>query len=113
MQRLAAVYGMRQDMLEGVFIPGVCDALGVAAGTTSLRAELPQLESRPNAAIAAGKPKPKTDMQLTVYDITGMLETSASEAASLKRLGMPNTVVKVQHVQRLLWFHHVSICAHA
>ncbi len=44
-QRLAAVYGMRQDMLEGVFIPGVCDALGVAAGTTSLRAELPQLEA--------------------------------------------------------------------
>ncbi len=44
-QRLAAVYGMRQDMLEDVLIPGVCDALGVAAGTALLRAELPQLEA--------------------------------------------------------------------
>ncbi len=52
-------------------------------------------------------------MQLTVYDITCMLEISASEAASSQRLGRPDTVVKVQHVQRLLWFHHVSVCAHA
>ena len=44
-QRLAAVYGMRQDMLEDVLIPGVLDALGVAAGTALLRAELPQLEA--------------------------------------------------------------------
>ena len=44
-QRLAAVYGMRQDILEDVLIPGVCDALGVAAGTSLLRAELPQLEA--------------------------------------------------------------------
>ena len=44
-QRLAAVYGMRQDMLENVPIPGVFDALGVAAGTALLRAELPQLEA--------------------------------------------------------------------
>jgi hypothetical protein len=44
-QRLAAVYGMRQDILEDVLIPGVCDALGVAAGTALLRAELPQLEA--------------------------------------------------------------------
>jgi hypothetical protein len=43
-QRLAAVYGMRQDILEDVLIPGVCDALGVAAGTALLRAALPQLE---------------------------------------------------------------------
>jgi hypothetical protein len=27
-QRLAAVYGMRQDMLEDVLMPGVLDALG-------------------------------------------------------------------------------------
>jgi hypothetical protein len=44
-QRLAAVYGMRQDILEDVLIPGVCDALGVATGTALLRAELPQLEA--------------------------------------------------------------------
>jgi hypothetical protein len=44
-QRLAAVYGMRQDILEDVLLPGVCDALGVATGTALLRAELPQLEA--------------------------------------------------------------------
>jgi hypothetical protein len=44
-QRLAAVYGMRQDILEDVLLPGVCDALGVAAGTALLRAELPQFEA--------------------------------------------------------------------
>jgi hypothetical protein len=44
-QRLAAVYGMRQDILEDVLLPGVCDALGVAMGTALLRAELPQLEA--------------------------------------------------------------------
>src|SRR2546428_14034366 len=44
-QRLAAVYGMRQDILEDVLIPGVFDALGVAAGTALLRAELPHLEA--------------------------------------------------------------------
>jgi hypothetical protein len=44
-QRLTAVYGMRQDMLEDVLIPGMCDTLGVAAGTALLRAELPQLET--------------------------------------------------------------------
>jgi hypothetical protein len=44
-QRLAAVYGLRRDILEDVLLPGVCDALGVAAGTALLRAELPQLEA--------------------------------------------------------------------
>jgi hypothetical protein len=44
-QRLAAVYGMRQDILEDVLIPGVLDALGVTEGTVLLRAELPQLEA--------------------------------------------------------------------
>jgi len=44
-QRLAAVYGMRQDILEYVLIPGVCDALGAAEGQALLRAELPQLEA--------------------------------------------------------------------
>jgi hypothetical protein len=45
-QRLAAVYGMRQDILENVLIPGVFDALGVAAGTALLRAALPASRSR-------------------------------------------------------------------
>jgi hypothetical protein len=44
-QRLAAVYGMRQDILEDVLIPGVLDALGAAAGTALLQAELPQFEA--------------------------------------------------------------------
>ena len=44
-QRLAAVYGMRQDMLEDVLLPGVLDALGGAAGRALLRAELPELEA--------------------------------------------------------------------
>ena len=44
-QRLAAVYGMRQDILEHVLIPGVFDALGGTEGTALLRAELPQLEA--------------------------------------------------------------------
>jgi hypothetical protein len=44
-QRLAAVYGMRQDILADVLIPGILDALGVVAGTALLRAELPRLEA--------------------------------------------------------------------
>jgi hypothetical protein len=44
-QRLAAVYGMRQDILEHVLIPGVFDALGGTEGAALLRAELPQLEA--------------------------------------------------------------------
>jgi hypothetical protein len=44
-QRLAAVYGMRQDILEDVLMPGVLDALGVAAGTALLQAELPRFEA--------------------------------------------------------------------
>jgi hypothetical protein len=43
-QRLAAVYGMRQDMLEEVLIPGMLDALGEAEGRALLLAELPRLE---------------------------------------------------------------------
>jgi hypothetical protein len=44
-QRLAAVYGLRQDTLADVLIPGVLDALGVAAGIALLRAQLSQLEA--------------------------------------------------------------------
>jgi hypothetical protein len=42
---LATVYGMRQDILEDVLIPGVCNALGGTAGIALLRAELPQLDA--------------------------------------------------------------------
>jgi hypothetical protein len=45
MQRLAAVCGMRQDMLEDVLMPGVLDALGSAEWTALLRAALPELEA--------------------------------------------------------------------
>ena len=43
-QRLAAVYGLRQDMLEEALIPGILDALGEAEGRALLLAELPRLE---------------------------------------------------------------------
>ena len=44
-QRLAAVYGMRQDIVHDALIPGVLDALGVPEGTALLRAALPELEA--------------------------------------------------------------------
>ncbi len=44
-QRLAAVYGMRQDIVADVLIPGVLDALGAAEGKALLRAELPHFEA--------------------------------------------------------------------
>jgi hypothetical protein len=44
-QRLAAVYGMRQDIVADVLIPGVLDALGAAEGKALLRAALPQFEA--------------------------------------------------------------------
>jgi hypothetical protein len=43
-QRLAAVYGLRQDIIDQVLLPGIFDALGPEAGRTLLRAELPWLE---------------------------------------------------------------------
>lgn len=43
-QRLAAVYGLRQDVLEQALLPGVLDTLGPDEGRTLLRAELPRLE---------------------------------------------------------------------
>ena len=78
-------------------------------GQDSYELSCPSSKPRPNAAVAEGKPKLKPKMPLTVYDITCMLETSASEATSWQRLARPETVVKVQHVQRLLWFYHVSV----
>jgi hypothetical protein len=44
-QRLAAVYGMRQDIVADVLIPGILDALGAAEGKALLRAELPHFEA--------------------------------------------------------------------
>ncbi len=44
-QRLAAVYGMRQDIVADVLIPGIFDALGAAEGKALLRAELPHFEA--------------------------------------------------------------------
>lgn len=43
-QRLAAVYGMRQEVLEEVLLPGVLDALGSDKGKTCLAQTLPTLE---------------------------------------------------------------------
>jgi hypothetical protein len=42
-QRLAAVYGLRQEVIEHALIPGILDALGEEAGRALLLAELPQL----------------------------------------------------------------------
>jgi hypothetical protein len=44
-QRLAAVYGMRQEVLEEVLLPGIFDALGPAEGRALLRAEFPHFEA--------------------------------------------------------------------
>lgn len=45
LQRLAAVYGMRQDIIVEVLIPGMFDALGVPEGKALLRDALPALEA--------------------------------------------------------------------
>ena len=44
-QRLAAVYGMRQEVLEQAILPGILQALGEQAGRALLLAELPCLEA--------------------------------------------------------------------
>ena len=49
-QRLAAVYGLRQEVLEHVLLPGILDALGADEGRDLLRAELPQLEAEAERA---------------------------------------------------------------
>lgn len=49
-QRLAAVYGLRQDVLEQALLPGILDVLGPEEGRELLRAELPQLESEAELA---------------------------------------------------------------
>ena len=43
-QRLAAVYGLRQEILDHALLPGILDALGPEEGRDLLHATLPQLE---------------------------------------------------------------------
>jgi hypothetical protein len=43
-QRLAAVYGMRQEVLEEVLLPGILDTLGSTTGKTLLAETLPTLQ---------------------------------------------------------------------
>lgn len=49
-QRLTAVYGARQEVLEEVLLPGVLDALGEAAGRALLQETLPALEAEAERA---------------------------------------------------------------
>jgi hypothetical protein len=44
-QRLAAVYGLRQEILDHVLLPGILQALGIQEGRALLLAELPRLEA--------------------------------------------------------------------
>jgi hypothetical protein len=46
LQRLGAVYGMRQEMLDQVILPGVLDTLGSEEGPALLRQALPNLEAQ-------------------------------------------------------------------
>jgi hypothetical protein len=60
-QRLAAVYGIRQDILDEVLLPGVLEALGGEEGRALLRDELPWLEeeaarSRQNLGVDLQRP---------------------------------------------------------
>lgn len=49
-QRLAAVYGLRQEVLEQALLPGILDVLGQDEGRELLRAELPRLEAEAELA---------------------------------------------------------------
>jgi hypothetical protein len=49
-QRLAAVYGMRREVIEEVILPGILDTLGPDEGRTLLTAALPQLEAEAERA---------------------------------------------------------------
>lgn len=48
-QRLAAVYGLRQEVLDHALLPGILDVLGADEGRELLRAELPLLEAEAEA----------------------------------------------------------------
>jgi hypothetical protein len=49
-QRLTALYGLRQDVIEEALLPGVLDALGPDEGRSLLYAELPRLEAEAEQA---------------------------------------------------------------
>jgi hypothetical protein len=49
-QRLAALYGLRQDVIEGALLPGVLDVLGPDEGHALLHAALPLLEAEAEQA---------------------------------------------------------------
>jgi hypothetical protein len=49
-QRLTALYGLRQDVIEEALLPGVLDALGPDEGRSLLHAELPRLEAEAEQA---------------------------------------------------------------
>lgn len=49
-QRLAAVYGLRPEVLKHALLPGILDVLGQDEGRELLRAELPQLEAEAELA---------------------------------------------------------------
>jgi hypothetical protein len=60
-QRLAAVYGLRQEIMEHVLLPGIFDALGREEGRALLHAELPWLteeaeRSRQNLGVDLQRP---------------------------------------------------------
>ncbi len=63
-QRLAAVYGLRQEVLEHALLPGILDVLGQDEGRELLRAELPQLEAEAESAaqrLGVNLPQPLLD----------------------------------------------------
>lgn len=63
-QRLAAVYGLRQEVLEQALLPGILDVLGQDEGRALLRGELPQLEAeaeRASQSLGVNLQKPLLD----------------------------------------------------
>ncbi len=63
-QRLAAVYGLRQEVLEQALLPGILDVLGQDEGRALLRGELPQLEAeaeRDSQSLGVNLQKPLLD----------------------------------------------------
>lgn len=76
-QRLAAVYGLRQEIMEHVLLPGILDALGQEEGRTLLHAELPWLSaeaerSRRNLGVDLQRPL------LTAIRNLGLRETNST-----------------------------------
>lgn len=73
-QRLAAVYGMRREVVEKVILPGIFDVLGGEEGRALLLTELPQLEAyaeqtRQNLGVDVQKPLLNAIRNLRIIDI--------------------------------------------